>query len=419
MSGPNLPPNDVDILRRLGERIAAAAQDPVNLERKHAWYALDAGADGRPMILAEAFAVRDEHPPCPDSMLACRDPWARGVERGLRFQLYQFEDLQDDHVIEPFVQTAWRVQVGDYGVQPVRHTSPNAGRLGAMRWDAPLADLDRDFEKLHPRTYSVDRAATRAEKERLERVFDGILGVRIRGEFWWTLGLTWAAVELIGLENLMLFMFDQPRGLHRLMQFLHDDHLAYARWLETEGLLAADNENDYIGSGSMGYTRDLPRPDLPPGRPVRMLDKWALLESQETVGVGPDQFEEFIFPYQHSLAGHFGKVYYGCCEPVHSRWHVLRRLPNLARVSVSPWADEPFMADALGRAFVYSRKPNPTLISTERFDEQAIRADLRRTLDVARGCRLELIMKDVHTLNNEPERLARWVALAREEASRG
>jgi hypothetical protein len=39
-------------------------------------------------------------------------------------------------------------------------------------------------------------------------------------------------------------------------------------------------------------------------------------------------------------------------------------------------------------------------------------------LTSAHGCRVEIIMKDVHTLNNEPGRLPRWVALAREEIDR-
>ncbi|MEI7435606.1 MAG: hypothetical protein WCL16_02220 [bacterium] len=72
------------------------------------------------------------------------------------------------------------------------------------------------------------------------------------------------------------------------MQFLHDDLLAFAQWAEREGLLTMNNENDYIGSGSMGYTRDLPRPGLPQGSPARMQDLWLLLESQETVGVWPE-----------------------------------------------------------------------------------------------------------------------------------
>ena len=177
---------------------------------------------------------------------------------------------------------------------------------------------------------------------------------------------------------------------------------------------------DYIGSGSEGYVPDLPAPGFVPGRPARLRDQWVLLESQETVGVGPELFKEFIFGYQQEIADQFGLVYYGCCEPVHTRWHVLEKFANLRAVSVSPWCDEDFMAEHLGRRRVYSRKPNPTLISTERFDEAAIRADLRKTLQATRrhGCATEIIMKDVHTLHNEPDRLARWVQLAREECAR-
>ena len=419
MSSHGVAAADVDIIRRLAERKVAMAHDPVNLERKRLWYAMDAGeSDARPMVLAEFESVQDETSPLPDSVLECVDPWARSVERGLRVEQYRFDVLQDDHVVEPWIQTNWQLVVSDYGVRRVEHVGDNNGRLGSKRWDPPITDLARDFHLLHQRTTSVDREATLAAAARLESLFGGILPVRIRGMFWWTMGMTWTAIDLIGLENLMLFMFDDPEGLHRLMTFIRDDLVVHIRWLEREGLLSLDNENDYIGSGSMGYTHALPQPGHGSDAPVGLKDMWILLESQETVGVGPDQFEEFIFPYQLSLAREFGRCYYGCCEPVHTRWHVLKRIPHMARVSISPWADEPFMAEALGRDYVYSRKPNPTLISTPRFDEDAIRADIRHTLDVARGCRIELIMKDVHTLSNEPARIARWVAIAREEAAR-
>ena len=411
---PKLTQRDINVLRGLAERKAEIAQDPVNLERRELWYKHDAGTGGRPMVLAEVGGVRDRVHPLPDSLFECEEPWARGVERGLRVEIYQFELLRDDHVVEPYINTGWKVQTSDYGVQAVVHYAEDYDHLGARRWDAPIQNLDEDIEKLRPRTYSVDREATCAEKERLEKVFGDILPVRIRGGFWWTMGMTWPAIDLIGLDHLMLYMFDDPEGLHRLMAFLRDDHLAYAEWLEKEGLLTLNNENDYIGSGSMGYTRELPQSDWKEDDLVRLKDQWVLLESQETVGVGPDQFEEFIFPYQLSLAEKFGKCYYGCCEPVHSRWHVLKRIPNLARVSVSPWADEEFMARELGREVVYSRKPNPALISTENFDEDAIRADIRHTLTVVRDCRVEIAMKDVHTLKDEPERLPRWVQIARE-----
>lgn len=413
MTDPLIPQSDIDILRRLAERKRHIADDPLNRERRQAWLAHDAGSNSRPMVLAEYCGVQETHSPFAPQ-LTCQSDWARNWERSLLAEFYQFDILRDDHVIEPWMSVNWRIQVSNYGVQSQVHFGDNAGHLGARRWDPPIQDLDADFGKLKPRTFAVDRDGTLAEKERLEKVFGDILPVCSRGGFYWTLGLTIVAIDLIGLENLMLYMYDNPAGLHRLMSFLRDDHLAFTQWLEREGLYSLNNANDYIGSGSMGYSRDLPQPDSVPGAPVRRKDLWCLSESQETVGVGPDLFEEFIFPYQLSLAEQFGKCYYGCCEPVNNRWHVLKRMPNLARVSVSPWADEAFMAAACGRQVVYSRKPNPTLISTGTFDDNAIRADLRKTLDTARGCRIELIMKDVHTLNNQPERLPRWVQIARE-----
>jgi len=394
----------------------AVAAHAVNRERRAAWLAHDAGTGGRPMILAEWGGIGDERKPFDDPHgLRCTDEWARSIEAQLRGDVLRFERLKDDHVVEPCFNLNWQVSTGDYGVQKKTHTADNNGHLGAVHWDPALADLDADFGKLTPRTFQVDREATLGDQAAIDAVIGDICPVRIRGSFYWTMGMTIVAIDLIGLENLMLAMYDNPAGLHRLMAFLRDDHLAFARWLEREGLLSLNNENDYIGSGSEGYSRALPQAGWKPGAPVRLKDCWVLSESQETVGVGPELFEAFIFPYQRDIVQEFGRCYYGCCEPVNNRWHVLKRLPNLARVSVSPWADQAFMAEACGTEVVFSRKPNPAQISTSVFDERAIRVDLRTTRDAARNCRLEIIMKDVHTLHNDPGRLARWVELAREE----
>lgn len=411
-----LKTRDLDILRRLGGRKAEIAADPANRERRDRWYAFDEGTAPGPMVLLEAGAIQPHV--IPDAVLECEDPWARGVERGLRLEIFQFEQVRDDSVVEDVCHVGWKVHKSGFGVETVQHRADNEGRLGARRWDPPLKDLDRDFDRLKKQTFSVDREGSLAAKARMEAIFQDVLRVEMRGGYWWTLGMTIVAIDLVGLDNLMLLMYDNPDGLKRLMQFLCDDHLSYAKWLEKEGLFFLNNGNDYIGSGSRGFTRRLPAADWKPGLPVRTRDQWVLLESQETVGVGPDLFEEFIFPYQLRIAKEFGLCYYGCCEPVNSRIHILKRLPNLARISVSPWADEEVMARECGREIVYSRKPNPALISTAVFDEAAIRRDLAKTLRAARGCRVELVMKDVHTVNNEPARAARWVELARDEIRR-
>jgi hypothetical protein len=405
-------PADLAILRGLAKRKADLAHDPVNQERRRLWYALDEGAAERPMVLTESAVAFDD---LPESRAQCREQWARDMESGLRFEIFQFDQVRDDHVIEPYITCNWRVDVSNYGVASKQEYAERvSGNVSSRRWDPPIKDLEADFGKLRPRTYSVDREGTQAWNAHLEDVFEGILTVRLRGGFWWTTGLTGTGIDLIGLENMMVYMCTQPEGLHRLMAFLQADVLAYAEWLERENLLSLNNENDYIGSGSMGYTRALPQPDSRPGGPVRLKDLWVLTESQETVACGPDQCEEFVLSYYRPIVERFGRCYYGCCEPVHDRWHHVRKLANLKRVSISPWCDQRFMAEALGRDYVFSRKPNPTLVSTPDFDEDLIRDDLRNTLRAAHNCNVELILKDVHTLCGEPHRMARWVELARE-----
>ena len=408
----NIIPSDLEIIRDLAKEVYEISHDPVNEERRRLWYKHNSLQPTRPLVLAEAGVAINQI--VTDSDCLCQEGWARGQELGLRRKIYHFQHVDDDSVVEPYINCNWNVSVSGYGVEFKREYGNNDGAMASYRWDPPIKDLQRDFDKLHPRTYSVNRDATLTLKAHLEEVYDDILTVRIRGGFWWTVGMTWTAINHIGLQNLMLFMYDDPEGLHRFMAFLRDDHVAYAEWLEKEGLLTLNNENDGIGSGSRGHISELPQPDWKEGDPIRLKDLWTLTESQETVGVGPDLFAEFIFPYQLAVTEKFGLCYYGCCEPVHTRWHVLKKLPNLRSVSVSPWCDEEFMADALGRDYVYSRKPNPAFISTEHFDDDLIREDIRKTFTTARNCNVEIVMKDVHTLAGEPQRMARWVKLARE-----
>ena len=402
-------PSDREILSDLAKEVLEVVNGPVNQDRRRLWLKHNSLEGERPMVLIEPCGVEQ------DWTHKCEDEKARSIEGGLRYRLFHFKNIADDLVIPAYLTVNWHVSGTGYGVAPVTHRGETTdGAMGSYVWEHPIEDISRDFHLLGQRTFSVDREATLAEKARLEEMTDGVMPVRIRGGYWWTMGLTWAAINLIGLENLMLYMYDDPEGLHKIMAFLRDDHLAHAEWLESEGLLTLNNEADYVGSGGHGWCNDLPQSDWKDGDPVRMKDMWVLSESQETVGVGPELFEEFIFPYQLAIAERFGLTYYGCCEPVHSRWHVIKKIPNLRSVSISPWCDQEFMAEAMGRDYVFCRKPNPTLISTEKFDEDLIREDIRHTLTVAKGCEIELVMKDVHTTANDPTRSARWVRIARE-----
>ncbi|MCX7002516.1 MAG: hypothetical protein NTV22_04500, partial [bacterium] len=355
----------------------------------------------------------------PVAALTCCNPQLRAFETQLRQRIFWHDEIKCDRSTYPFLEIPWQINYGNYGVTVSKHRVSDAPGA-SMTWDAyPLQDLERDLPKLRFREPTVDRAVTAQTVELADDLFGDLLPPRLHREtYWWTHGLTIQAVDLVGLENLMLLMYDQPDGVHRLMAFLRDDQLNLMRWFEREGLLHDNCRNDNIGSGGAGHTDELPRADRAPGAPVQLCDLWGFSESQETVGVSPAMFAEFIFPYQNELSALFGLNYYGCCEGLHERWEIIRQVPRLRCVSVSPWADQARMAAQLGRAYVYCRKPLPTLVCGPTFDEEGIRADLRATLAVAGHLNLQIILKDTHTVHHEPGRIGRWVQLAREELFR-
>ncbi len=190
-----------------------------------------------------------------------------------------------------------------------------------------------------------------------------------------------------------------------------------------------NSENTYVGSGGFGFTRELPQDDFN-GKKVRTIDMWGFCESQETVQVSPEMFEEFIFPYQAPIMERFGINCYGCCEPLHSRWHVVKRFDKLRRFptigalggrSLHRLVHAPIalfkMADYLGADYIYSLKPAPADLALPTIDEDRIRKDLRKVLQITKGCRVEVIMKDNHTIGNNPENVTRWCKIAQEEAA--
>lgn len=61
-------------------------------------------------------------------------------------------------------------------------------------------------------------------------------------------------------------------------------------------------------------------------------------------------------------------------------------------------------------------KPSPTDLAIPDFNAEIIRKKLRNALKITKNCIVEVIMKDNHTIQNDPTRVERWVKIAREEA---
>ncbi len=263
----------------------------------------------------------------------------------------------------------------------------------------------------------IDWEASNRAFEVAKEVFDGILSVEFRHKWWWSPDLSLSYSNLRGMENMMCDFYDYPDKVHEMMRLFTDGYLAKFDYLEKNGLLPNNCESMYIGSGGTGWTSQL---HGTPGQ-VKLMDMWGFNEAQETSEVSPEMVKEFILPYQTELASRFGLNYYGCCEGLDRRWeYVKAAIPRLRRVSVSQWADSTRMSEVLGGDYVYCYKVSPTDIAVPNPDEDHIRRRLNEVLTCCKqhGNRVELLMKDNHTLGRTPQNASRWVQIAREEVAR-
>lgn len=398
------------VLRDLAAQVAEAAANPIQAKRAGLIKRLNHLQPIRPVVLA--FPEGGWPDLVPESSLECRGELLRQWESHLRGMVFRHEMIRDDFPITADFPVRPVVHTGDFGLHETKQKSE---AHGSYAWDAPLKSPE-DLAKLHVQSVEVDHAETARRMDLANDLFGDILSVRRHGMLWWTAGLTQEFVFLRGLEQLMYDMYDHPQFVHDLMALLRDNMMHRIDTLEAEGVLWLNNgPNDYVGSGGLGYTDELPAEGF--DGTVRPRDMWILSESQETVGVGPDQFEEFILPYQKPLMERFGLVCYGCCEPLDKRLDLLlREVPTLRRVSISPWCDREVAAEKLGDRYVFSWKPNPSHVCSPTPAWKEAEQAIRETLRMAQGCCVEMILKDTHTFCGDPTRIGRWVEMARTAA---
>jgi len=423
--------NDRAIIRELAAKWMEWAAAPVMAERKQAWRAVHDLQSQRPVILfetdwIEGFVRRDE--------ILCEDPLLRSIEQDMRIKIRQAEELGDDIVIEPYYRLGWRMVFSDYGVPVEIRSAAGPKDSLAYSFSFPIATPE-DVGKLQPRTVAVDRKESLRRQEIVEDAIGDILPIRLgnydpfayefdvgeygdlgfNGNFFF--GLTWQVYRFIGNRGLLYWVYDAPDAIHELMSYMLEDRLALFEFFEKEGLLALNTDSQMAGPRMYGYVSDLPEAgsDGPiADDPVALQQLWGWAESQEAAGISPDMYKEFVLPYLAKLSERFGLVYYGCCERVDDRLEaIIEAIPNLRSVSVSGWSDLQKTADLLGRNYVYSRKPVPAHISGPSPNWDLLERDIKDTYAAAKDSNIEILFRDVYTINGDRSRLRRWVDMTK------
>ena len=403
--------NDIAILRDLTRQYVEICNRSAMDERRDQWRRHNSlkrtRQDRRPLIYVRAFAWRE----MPASELQCEDPFYRGYEAGLRQSIFR-NTFEDDFIFEPWLTVQAATVTPPEGVwglaSPRTHSDDERG---SFVWDAPLKS-EEDLALLADPHHVIDETETARRFDKLSEAVGDLITIdldRAPAYRMWNGDISTELAYLRGLEQMMWDMMDRPEWLHRLVTHMRDGILQTHEEAERAGdwsLSAHQNQ-------AMPYAEELADP-APNGDPVLRKDLWTFVASQETTAVGPRHFDEFMLQYQLPLMTPFGLVAYGCCEDLTRKIDVLRQIPNLRRIAVSPMANVARCAEQIGQEYVLSYRPSPTEMVGYGFDPVRVREMLTRDLEACGDCHVDITLKDVETVQHDPDRVRRWVEVTRE-----
>lgn len=405
---------DVAIVRELAGRVAEIAALPVQEEKRTLWRKLNACKPARPMVMIDQVCWNEMNLDG-ELTLQCEDAECRWYEEYLRRTLFQWAHFRVDMVVEPFVRVPKAVHNTGFGIGVLEQTAvtdPTSDVLG-HRYENQFQH-EEDLDKVHVPQISHDSSETERRLNVAHELFDGLLEVRSWGvdpylSLWDPIS-TW-----MGVENALYALVDRPDFIHRLLARMTDGYLRMLDQMEEQGVLCGPQSLIHCTGA---YTDELPALGYNPDKP-RTKDIWMFGLAQMFSTVSPAMFKEFEVDYASRICARFGLVYYGCCDPLDGKMKEVRLIPNVRKVSMSPWVDQERGAAEIGSDLVYSRKPNPAFLAMDRFEPDQVRDDLVATRNVCDryGCPLEFILKDISTVRYEPERLFEWARIAMQVAT--
>lgn len=434
----SLRQRDREVLRELGKQIAEIAALPEQLETVSLSKALNGLKPVRPLVMIDQVPWHEMEGD-PALSLKAEDPFFRGIETQFRRTLYSWRHMRGDMVVEPEVIIPKVIRSDGFGIgmkQRIEATDPGNEIVSHLYIDQ--LKTEEDVQRIRPPKIYFDTRATARLEETAREVFEGVMPVRLQG---WVPGVNqWPALEsqletralvhgmwpddietcgfnpwdtICGwrsVDAVLLDLADRPRFMHEIMSKLTDAFLSMLDDMEERGLLGYAQSTIHC---TPAYTDELPHPGFDATRP-RAEDIWTMGMAQIFTSVSPAMFKEFEIDYATQWYSRFGLVYYGCCDVLDNKIDILRAIPHLRKISMSPWVNVERGAERIGRDFVFSRKPNPAFLAADTWEPEAVEKDLKETIDACarHGCPLELILKDLSTVRYHPQRLWEWADIA-------
>lgn len=401
------------VLRKLTAQYAECAADPKNIQK----LALHRGVNDlkqiRPIVFIDEIPWNEMNHDG-SLTLECEDPVFRRYEETLRRKLYQWKYFPADMVLEPYIGVQKKIHSTGIGVEirdEIRVTESD-NNIVSHKYISQF-ETEEDLSKLHNPVITYDESATNAEFQKIGELLGDLLPVKKVGEATgYSLGCkSWDIIaSCMDLDTLLCNLIDEPQFMHALAKKLADIFLDTIRQYEELNLLDADTLYLHSTVATISGLGPVDREH------VTAKNVWGRGLAQIFSTVSPNMHNEFDITYMKEAMAPFGVVYYGCCEPLDKKIDILRQIPNLRKISISPWANINIAAEAIQKDYVASVKPNPANVACDSLDEHVIRKELGTILHACEknGCAFELVLKDISTVKHHPENLMKWEKIAME-----
>ena len=339
----------------------------------------------------------------------CEDEHCKNIEWLFRMLIFKWEHMPADMVFAPYFPVRKHINLSDsgYNTMPEEHDS----NAQAYRFIDQFTCED-DLEKIKFQTVTYDSDATWQDYNFIGDLFGDILPLKLVGEATgYGMGCApWdTIVWLRGLDNLFTDLIEKSEFMHKMVKRLTDVFIDKVRQYDEQGLF--DGDAYYLHSTS-ALTDDL-KPDY---THVRAKDVWGRGLAQIFASVSPQMHDEFDIQYMIKAMEHFGLVYYGCCEPLDKKIHIVEKIPNLRKISITPWANIEAAAEIMQNRYVVSAKPNPASLAENTLNSGNVRKELEHIVNTCakNNSPCEIVLKDITTVGGNPQNLFDWVKIAKE-----
>lgn len=402
--------NDILVLRTLAHQYMEIASLPIQRQKMELWKAFNRHDETRPMITIDQLPWHELNY---DGSLTCvvQDPFFRTIEDKMRKTIFQWKHFPVDMVIEPFITIPYCASNSGYGLTTISDAAYTCKENDVISQHfVNQLEEEEDVEKIQDMKITLDRETSKEWLDAAKSVFEDIIPVRQAGGVMIKLQIWDVLSEFMSVENVYYDLFDRPEFIHDIMERMTKSTIS---GIEQANKLGLYDTSQNLCHCSGIYTDEL-LPDFGAGIGNDSYHSWSFAMAQLFTSASPATTKEFEIDYVKRLAPYFGMLYYGCCERLDDRLHIVQEIPNIKKISCSPWSDKNNFAANLKKEIIMSNKPTPAYLATREFDLDIIKKDLIETRDIAKnnGLKVEFLLKDISTVQNQPERLVEWANAA-------